>query len=160
MSAKPTVALHADSKTGSATDETSDTTPKFTVGNVKGNSTVTVRAEKSGSTVAKTVTVGASATSVDVEFSGNTCGSGTEACGTLAAGEWAVKAVHDEDGATNDFFPVSSDVLMLNVDTAAPTVTVSLDETSIDLGDTVTATFTYVGGAGGERGRPRLRRMM
>ena len=113
-------ALHTDSDSETKGDNlTNDTTPKITVSNVTGGASVTVTATKGADLVTKTVTVGSSDTSVDVEFAGNTCGTGTGACGTLDDGEWVVTGTHTPSGSS------SSDSLIgftLTVDNTAPVI--------------------------------------
>ena len=71
--------------------------PEFTVAGVVSGASVTVAAVKGNTTVSKTVT--ASGTSVDVPFTGSTCGAGGSSACALSVGNWTVTATQDEDGA-------------------------------------------------------------
>ena len=133
-SSKPTVTLHTESRTGdtptATAGATNDTTPKFTVGNVVAGASVTLTYEKTGTPAVTTsaTTVAANATTVDVTLP------------TLAQGDWTVKATHTD--GTND--ASDSDDFTLTVDTVAPTVTITADETSLTVGTNPTATVKFV----------------
>ena len=118
-------ALHADSDSETKGDNlTNDTTPEITVSNVTGGADVTVTLTKGSDTVSKTATVGSSATSVDVDFTGSTCDSSpgtaaTEACGTLADGEWVVTGTHTPSGSSSSHSLIG---FTFTVDATAPVI--------------------------------------
>ena len=96
---------------------TTDVNPTFRVAGVASGASVTVSAVKGNTTVSKKVT--ASATSVDVAFTGSGCGG---SC-ALSVGNWTVTATQDEDGtatAKTDSDPTAAFTLVIN---APPSVT-------------------------------------
>ena len=135
-SSKPTLALHSESITGATptatAGSTNDDTPKFTVGNVVAGASVTLTYEKTGTAAVTTsaATVPANSTSVDV----------TLPALAANAGDWTVKATHTDGSKA----AVDSDDFTLTVDTVAPTVTITADETSLTVGTNPTATVTFV----------------
>ena len=139
-----TMKLHADSDSGAKGDNiTSNTTLKFTVNRATAGASVTLTATKGSDTVSKTATVGSSETSVDLDFSGNTCDSspgtaGTEACGTFAHGDWVITGTHTPSGSTAAALPS----ITITVDTTKPTVEIMSSASSIAVGGSP-ATITF-----------------
>ena len=148
-SATPAVALHTNSDTGTKGDlKTNNPQPTFTVSQVAANATVTatVTSADGNTTVAKQATVGSSASSVHVTFSGNDCDTDAddtyaETCPALAAGSWSVSATH-KDGVKA---LATSSAIEITLDLTAPSfssIALSTGQSNLQITDTATVTFT------------------
>ena len=128
INAPPPVKSAAPSSVGLKTGSSPITSvnPEFTVSGVANGASVTVSAVKGNTTVTKTVS--ASGASVDVPFTGSTCGAGGSSACALSVGSWSVTATHDRDGAGTAYTvsdPSPAFSLIINAPPVTPTTPVA-----------------------------------
>ena len=147
-SQKPTVKLKdAVSDTGSsATDgETKNTTPTFTVevANAVTGASLELKAVKGTRTLSQRM-ASVSGTSFDFNFSGTACTEGGQSGQSCDLGDngndgaWTVTAELTESGKEE----TASDDFTVTIDTAAPTMTIGAESTSLDADGNTKLTFT------------------